>query len=75
VLAHENENLIYTLNEDGTLTLYGHKDGFSASGELHMVDSALYRGRYRHVVAIRDEAFEGCSGLSGTLTLPKPLRQ
>ncbi|MCR5819887.1 MAG: leucine-rich repeat domain-containing protein [Bacteroidaceae bacterium] len=61
------DGVIYTPIADGdvyTYTITGHEDGISGSLKL-LADVGGYP-----VTAIAAEAFSGCTGLTGTLTLP-----
>ena len=64
-------NLNYTLNDDGaSVTVTGHVDGQSATGELVIPESVELYGTTYPVTVIGYEAFYGCSGLTGDLVIP-----
>lgn len=48
----------------------GHENGTSATGELVILENVTYEGVTYSVTAIRSDAFDGCSGLTGSLTIP-----
>ena len=64
-------NLNYSINSDGaTVTVTGHVDGTSATGELVIPESVELYGTTYLVTVIGGSAFEGCSGLTGSLVIP-----
>ena len=64
-------NLNYSVNSDGvSVTLTGHVDGYSASGPLVIPESVTYNGTAYTVTTIGWSAFYGCSGFTGSLTIP-----
>ncbi len=67
-------NLNYSLNDDGvSVTVTGHVDGTSATGELVIPESVEYYNTSYTVTVIGENAFNGCSGLTGLLALPETL--
>lgn len=68
-------NLEYYENEPGgvSVTLVGHVDGWEATGELVIPESITYMGMNLAVTAIADYAFNGCSGLTGSLNIPNSI--
>jgi hypothetical protein len=63
--------LTYSINPDGvSVTVTGHMDGTSATGELTIPETKTIDGVTYVVTAIGAEAFIECTGLSGTLTIP-----
>ena len=61
----------FTINNDNeTVTLLGHVDGYGASGELNIPTTAYYQGYEYTVTAIDSYAFSGCSELYGPLIIP-----
>ena len=64
-------NLNYFVNDDGvSVTLTGHVDGTSATGPLVIPESVTYNGTAYTVTTIGWFAFSGCSGFTGSLTIP-----
>lgn len=66
-------DLNYSLITDGTTItarVIGHVDGTSASGILDIPESVNYNGISYAVTAIGNNAFSGCYGLTGSLTIP-----
>ena len=64
-------NLNYSVNDDGvSVTLTGHVDGTSATGTLVIPESVTYNGTAYTVTTIGRFAFLGCSGFTGSLTIP-----
>lgn len=64
-------NLNYSINSDGaTVTVTGHVDGTSATGELVIPESVELYGTTYPVTVIGYEAFYNCSGLTGSLVIP-----
>ncbi len=63
--------LTYSINADGvSVTVTGHVDGTSATGELFIPETKIINGVSYTVTAIGDHAFYNCSGLTGSLTIP-----
>ena len=63
--------LIYSINPDGvSVTVTGHVDGTDATGELFIPEAKIINGVTYTVTAIGELAFNGCSGLTGSLTIP-----
>lgn len=67
-------NLIYWLYDDGTASVYGHKNGTAATGTLVIPESVTYTedgitNTYL-VTDIGSYAFENCSRLTGSLAIP-----
>jgi hypothetical protein len=64
-------NLNYSLNDDGaSVTVTGHVNGTSATGELVIPESVELYGTSYPVTAIGGHAFYSCTGLTGTLVIP-----
>ena len=64
-------NLNYSLNDDGaSVTVTGHVDGQNATGELVIPESVELYGTTYPVTVIGSNAFQYCSGLTGTLVIP-----
>ena len=67
-------NLNYSLNDDGvSVTVIGHVDGSNATGELVIPESVNYYSATYTVTIIADNAFSGCSGLTGSLIIPETI--
>ena len=63
--------LTYSINPDGvSVTVTGHVDGHSATGELFIPESKVIDGVSYTVTAIANFAFSECSGLTGNLVIP-----
>ncbi|MBO7073926.1 MAG: leucine-rich repeat domain-containing protein [Bacteroidales bacterium] len=63
-------DLRYSINEDGvSVTLTGHVNGIS--GELNIPETVTYDDYDYSVTTIGEEAFWGCSGLTGSLVIPQ----
>lgn len=67
-------NLIYWLYDDGTASVYGHKNGASATGTLVIPEFVTYTedgitNTYL-VTDIGSYAFDNCSRLTGSLVIP-----
>ena len=64
-------NLNYSINSDGaSVTVTGHVDGQSATGELVIPESVELYGTSYPVTAIGSYAFYRCTGLTGSLVIP-----
>ncbi len=64
-------NLNYSINEDGaSVTVTGHVDGTSATGELVIPESVELYGTTYPVTVIGHSAFPHCTGLTGSLVIP-----
>ena len=69
-------DLEYTINDDDvTVTLTGHVDGFDASGSLNIPATVYYYGNDYTVTIIDSYAFAYCTGLTGTLVLPNTIEE
>lgn len=67
-------DLNYSVNEDEvSVTVRGHVNGTSASGELSIPETIIYNGDNYSVTGIRNQAFLGCSGLTGSLVIPNSI--
>lgn len=67
-------NLNYSVNEDDiSVAVRSHVDGTSASGELFIPEMITYNGVSYSVTSIRNNAFNGCSGLIGSLVIPNSI--
>ena len=63
--------LTYSINADGvSVTVTGHVDGTAATGELVIPETKTINGVTYTVTAIGNNAFDGCTGLTGSLTIP-----
>ena len=63
--------LTYSINADGvSVTVTGHVDGTSATGELFIPETKIINGVTYTVTKIGNNAFRNCSGLTGSLTIP-----
>ena len=63
--------LTYSINPDGvSVTVTGHQDGTNATGELYIPETKTINGVTYTVTAIGNNAFNNCSGLTGSLTIP-----
>lgn len=69
-------DLIYYLSQSSTktATVLGHKDGQSATGELTIPSMVTFNGISYSVNRIEDDAFKGCSGLTGNLIIPESVQ-
>ena len=66
-----SDNLNYRINNDGiSVTVTGHVDGQNATGLLVLPENVNYQGRSYSVTSIGACAFFGCSGFTGSLTIP-----
>ena len=54
------------------VSVIGHVDGEDAQGELVIPETVTYMGFDYTVTEVGDRAFQRCSGLTGTLTFPRP---
>ena len=64
-------DLNYSVNEDGTtVTLTGHFYGTNAVGTFDIPSEVNYNNQTYTVTAIGNNAFSGCSGLTGSLVVP-----
>lgn len=64
-------DLNYRINDDGvSVTVTGHVYGYGATGELIIPESVDYLENTYDVTIIGEYAFAGCSGLTGSLTIP-----
>ncbi|MBO4909126.1 MAG: leucine-rich repeat protein, partial [Lachnospiraceae bacterium] len=64
-------DLIYKYSKDGDeVIILKHKDGENAAGELVIPESI----DEKPVTVISDNAFKGCSGLTGGLTIPESVQ-
>ena len=65
----------FTINNDNeTVTLLGHVDGYAATGQITIPSLAYYNGNGYIVTIIDSQAFYYSEGLTGTLLIPGPLR-
>ncbi len=65
--------LSYSVNCDGTtttVTVTGHVNGTAATGELVIPETVTYNESTYPVTAIGNNAFSGCTGLTGNLVIP-----
>ena len=68
-------DLNYSLNYDATAAeLTGHVNGSAATGQLVIPDEVEYNGTMYPVETICLDAFNGCSGLTGTLVIPNSVK-
>lgn len=64
-------DLNYRVNDDGvSVTVTGHVNGTSATGELIIPESVSYGGSDYAVTVIGDNAFNACTYLNGDLVIP-----
>ena len=69
-------NLEYTINDDDTtVTLTGHVDGYDATGALTIPTTAYYYGNSYTVTIIDSQAFYYCEGLTGPLVIPNTVEE
>ena len=69
-------NLNYSINSDGaSVTVTGHVDGTSATGELVIPESVELYGTNYPVTVIGSHAFQSCSGLTGFLVIPNSVTE
>ena len=67
-------DLNYRVNDDAvSVTVTGHVNGTSAMGELTIPESVSYGGNDFAVTAIGNDAFSGCTSLSGDLVIPNSI--
>ena len=65
------DDLNYQVNNDGiSVTVTGHVDGQSATGSLVIPETVENNGSIYSVTTIGSNAFYGCSGFNGNLTIP-----
>lgn len=65
------DSLNYRVNDDGsTVTVTGHVSGEFAYGDLLIPETVSYDGKNYTITVVGDEAFDGCWGLSGNLSIP-----
>jgi hypothetical protein len=65
------ELLTYSINDDGvSVTVTGHVDGTAATGPLVIPEAKTINGVTYTVTGIGNNAFSGCSGLTGDLVIP-----
>ena len=70
-MQQDCDPLTYSINEDGvSVTVTGHVDGTAATGELFIPETKIINGVTYTVTKIGNSAFDGCSGLTGSLTIP-----
>ena len=71
----QSGSLLYTINsiDPPTVILSGHADGNAAQGELVIPETMTYEGITYSVTIIGKRAFNGCSGLTGTLVIPNSI--
>ena len=66
----------FTINDDDeTVTLLGHIDGFAASGELNIPSVAYWYGNGYTVTVIDNQAFYYNTGFEGPLVIPNTIRE
>lgn len=69
-------DLEYMINDDDiTVTLMGHIDGYDASGTLNIPTTVYYYGDAYTVTIIDDFAFNYCTGLTGALVIPNTVEE
>lgn len=67
-------DLVYLINYNGvSVSVEGHVDGTNATGELIIPETVIYNGTNFTVTGIDYYAFENCSGLTGSLTIPNTI--
>ena len=65
------DGIAYYINDDGkTVTVTFDYDYFYASGSLTILELVNHADKAYSVTAIDDNAFSGCSGFTGSLTVP-----
>jgi hypothetical protein len=63
--------LTYSINDDGvSVTVTGHVDGTAAEGPIIIPETKTIDGVTYTVTKIGNSAFTGCTGLTGSLTIP-----
>ena len=63
--------LNYQVNNDGvSVTVTGHVNGTAATGSLTIPETVTFEGTDYSVTVIGNNAFYGCSGFTGNLTIP-----
>ena len=68
------DSLNYRVNDDGsTVTVTGHVSGEFAYGDLLIPETVSYDGKNYTITVVGDEAFDGCWGLSGNLSIPSTI--
>ena len=68
---NDNDPLIYSINNDGvSVTVTGHVDGTGATGTLTIPETKTIGGVTYTVTTIGESAFFGCTGFTGSLTIP-----
>lgn len=68
--------LKFTVNDDNeTVTLTGHVDGFSATGTIDIPSVAYHEGIGYNVTIIESQAFYYCEGLTGPLLIPNTIEK
>lgn len=66
----------FTINDDDvSVTLLGHVDGFAATGQLNIPSVAYWYGNSYTVTAIDNQAFYYNTGLEGPLVIPNTIRK
>ena len=66
----------FTINNDNeTVTLLGHVDGYAATGQITIPSLAYYNGNGYIVTIIDSQAFYYSEGLTGTLLIPGSIRR
>ena len=66
----------FTINDDNkTVSLTGHVDGFSATGPISIPSMAYYDGVGYDVTIIGQQAFYYCEGLTGQLVIPNTVKE
>ena len=66
----------FTINDDNkTVSLTGHVDGFSATGPISIPSMAYHDGVGYDVTIIGQQAFYYCEGLTGQLVIPNTVKE
>ena len=69
-------DLEYSINNDDvTVTLTGHVDGYDATGQLNIPSTVYYYGDAYTVTIIDSYAFYYCEGLTGPLVIPNTVEE
>ena len=69
-------DLEYSVNDDDvTVAVTGHVDGYEASGTLTIPTTVYYNGNPYTVTIIDDGAFNYCRGLTGPLVIPNTIEE